>query len=173
MSETMTKKKELQDIEGILVKLIDQAKQREEIEKNSPLSNCSLETLKAVGKQSDQLPAIHGMILKLDPQNQIEEMLVSQMVATHYAALKCLDIASRSSHDIEIRHLNLNSATKLTRTFTAQMEALNRHRGKGQQKMTVEHVHVNAGGQAIIGNVQSGEKKKKGWGGSNGGKAKK
>jgi len=42
---------------------------------------------------------------------------------------------------------------KLARTFTAQMEALTRYRGKGQQKMTVEHVHVHQGGQAIVGNV--------------------
>jgi hypothetical protein len=36
------------------------------------------------------------------------------------------------------------------------MEALNRHRGKGQQKMTVEHVHVHDGGQAIVGFVSQG-----------------
>ena len=35
------------------------------------------------------------------------------------------------------------------------LEALNRHRGKGQQKVTVEHVHVHEGSQAIVGNVQS------------------
>jgi hypothetical protein len=33
------------------------------------------------------------------------------------------------------------------------LEALNRHRGKGQQKVTVEHVHVHQGGQAIVGSV--------------------
>jgi len=33
------------------------------------------------------------------------------------------------------------------------LEALQRYRGKGQQKVTVEHVHVNAGGQAIVGTV--------------------
>lgn len=33
------------------------------------------------------------------------------------------------------------------------MEALNRYQGKGQQKVTVEHVTVNAGGQAIVGNL--------------------
>jgi hypothetical protein len=27
------------------------------------------------------------------------------------------------------------------------LDALNRHRGKGQQKVTVEHVHVHSGGQ--------------------------
>jgi hypothetical protein len=42
---------------------------------------------------------------------------------------------------------------KLARTFTTQMEALKRYRTGGQQKVTVEHVTVQAGGQAIVGNV--------------------
>ena len=54
-----------------------------------------------------------------------------------------------------------SSANKLTRTYAAQMEALNRYRGKGQQKMTVEHVHINSGGQAIIGNVTKNDSSKK------------
>jgi hypothetical protein len=36
------------------------------------------------------------------------------------------------------------------------MEALDKHRGKGQQTVRVEHVTVNAGGQAIVGNVRGG-----------------
>jgi len=36
------------------------------------------------------------------------------------------------------------------RTFTAQVEALQRYRGKGQQKVTVEHVHVHSGGRADL-----------------------
>jgi hypothetical protein len=35
------------------------------------------------------------------------------------------------------------------------LDALNRHRGKGQQKVTVEHVHVHSGGQAVVGTVES------------------
>ena len=37
-----------------------------------------------------------------------------------------------------------------------QLEALSRHRGKGQQKISVEHVHVHPGGQAIVGAVETG-----------------
>lgn len=48
---------------------------------------------------------------------------------------------------------NVNRASKLMRTFTAQLEAMQRLRGTNQQKMTVEHVHVHEGGQAIVGNV--------------------
>jgi hypothetical protein len=40
-----------------------------------------------------------------------------------------------------------------------QLEALQRYRGKGQQKVTVEHVHVNAGGQAIVGTVDSSQRR--------------
>ena len=35
-----------------------------------------------------------------------------------------------------------------------QVEALQRYRGKGQQKLTVEHVHVHSGGQAIVGTFE-------------------
>ena len=35
------------------------------------------------------------------------------------------------------------------------MEALKSYRSKGEQKMTVQHVHVAEGGQAIVGNVNA------------------
>jgi hypothetical protein len=47
----------------------------------------------------------------------------------------------------------LSQANKLSRTHVLLVEPLNRHRGKGQQKVTVEHVHVHSGGQAIVGNI--------------------
>jgi hypothetical protein len=43
--------------------------------------------------------------------------------------------------------------TELARTFAMQMEALRKHRNQGQQKVTVEHVHVHAGGQPIVDEV--------------------
>ena len=42
---------------------------------------------------------------------------------------------------------------KLTRTFATQMEALKRYRTRGEQKVTLQHVSVAEGGQAIVGNV--------------------
>ena len=41
------------------------------------------------------------------------------------------------------------------RTYAMLLEALNRHRGKGQQKVTIEHVHVHEGGQAVVGVVET------------------
>jgi hypothetical protein len=54
----------------------------------------------------------------------------------------------------EGRRENLSQANKLSRTYATLLESLNRHRGKGAQKVTVEHVHVHEGGQAIVGNVE-------------------
>jgi GTPase len=44
------------------------------------------------------------------------------------------------------------------RLFTEQLEAMSKLKGKvGQQKVTVEHVHVHDGGQAIVGAVSTGK----------------
>jgi hypothetical protein len=40
-----------------------------------------------------------------------------------------------------------------------QMEALRRLRSGGQRFVRVEHVHVNDGGQAVIGNVKTEDAK--------------
>ena len=42
------------------------------------------------------------------------------------------------------------------RTYAKQIEALRKYRTGGEQKVTVEHVNISAGGQAIIGNVETG-----------------
>ena len=71
--------------------------------------------------------------------------------------LECYGRAMLSEQTFEERRENLSQANKLSRTSAALLDALNRHRGKGQQKVTVEHVHVNAGGQAIVGAVHPSE----------------
>ena len=81
-------------------------------------------------------------------------MLAAQLVACHNASMECYRRAMIGEQTFEGRRENLSQANKLSRTYTTLLEALNRHRGKGQQKVTVEHVHVHEGGQAIVGNVE-------------------
>ena len=47
-----------------------------------------------------------------------------------------------------------SAAARLMRAYAAQVEILRRLRHGGQQFVRVEHVHVNDGGQAVIGNVK-------------------
>ena len=87
--------------------------------------------------------------------DETEGMLATQMVATHAAAITTLRLVKDSQTLLERdRHGSL--AVKLLRAFAAQVEALQRYRGKGQQKVTVGHVRVHAGGQAIVGATTPG-----------------
>lgn len=92
----------------------------------------------------------------IKPRDEIEGMLAAQMVAAHSASMEAFRRAMIPDQTFEGRRMALDQANKLTRSFTGLLEALNRHRGKGQQKVTVEHVHVHAGGQAIVGAVEAG-----------------
>jgi hypothetical protein len=51
--------------------------------------------------------------------------------------------------------LKASAAARLMRTYAAQVETWRRLRNGGSQLVRVEHVHVNEGGQALIGNVKS------------------
>jgi len=93
--------------------------------------------------------ALHGV----GPQDELEGMLAVQMVAVHAMAMECLKRAALPNQvDLGVE-VNVNRGTKLMRTFASLTEALNRYRGKGEQKMIVEYVHVHKGGQAIVGPV--------------------
>lgn len=90
----------------------------------------------------------------LSPRSPLESMLISQMVAVNAAIGMLMNAATNKGQYPEAKERNLNLATKLQRTFLAQADALQKLRGKGQQTVRVEHVTVNAGGQAIVGNVK-------------------
>ncbi len=91
----------------------------------------------------------------IKPQNELEGMLAAQMVCVHDLLMKQVHRCATEDR-VDVVNLKINQIAKLSRTFIAQLDALNKHRGKGQQKITVEHVTVNEGGQAIVGNVAQG-----------------
>jgi hypothetical protein len=96
----------------------------------------------------------------IQPQNEIEAMLVVQMIGVHNMAMATLGRAMIKDQTFAGRQANADQATKMLRTFAVQMEALKKYRTGGQQKTIVENVNVSEGGQAIVGTVnQSVEKK--------------
>jgi hypothetical protein len=97
-----------------------------------------------------------SLMAEIKPQDGLEGMLAAQMVATHEAALECLRRAMLPQQTFQGRDMALKYGIKLLSVYARQVEVLDKHRGKGQQKVTVEHVHVGAGGQAIVGHVETG-----------------
>jgi hypothetical protein len=89
------------------------------------------------------------------PRNAIEGLLSVQMVGVHNLAMEYLKRAGLPNQTPEGIDANVHRAVRLLRTFTSQIEALNRNRGKISQQVVVGNVNVNDGGQAIVGSVES------------------
>lgn len=98
--------------------------------------------------------------LDIGPRDGLEGMLVAQMVAVNIVGMDCLARSVQDGVSAEVAEVSSRRAERLLRLFSAQAEALSRYRGKGpsEQKVTVEHVHVHEGGQAVVGNVTTGSK---------------
>jgi hypothetical protein len=127
---------------------------------NNVVATQTLETLWLTNSDKEaraqQYSATVAALVGIGPRDELEGMLAAQLLASHNAAMECYRRAMIGEQPFEGRRGNLSQANKLSRTYAVLLDALNRHRGKGQQKVTVEHVHVNTGGQAIVGPVSLG-----------------
>jgi hypothetical protein len=96
-----------------------------------------------------------SFIKSIEPKSEVETMLAAQMATTHVCGL---DASRRYMHSNTLAGKDSaeRAMTKLTRTFTMQMDALKKYRAKAQQTVRVERVTVNEGGQAIVGDVTHG-----------------
>jgi hypothetical protein len=95
-----------------------------------------------------------AMVEAAAPKDEIQGALAVQMACTHttaMAVLAKLDVAFLT----ERRVASFGSAaSRLLRAYAMQVEVLRRLRHGGHQYVRVEHVHINEGGQAVIGNVK-------------------
>jgi hypothetical protein len=91
--------------------------------------------------------------------NTIEALLATQMTAFHNAGMQFTRMAMAPDISREGAALNINSAAKCISMFIRQLETFNKNRGKGQQKITVQHQHVNVQsvGNGAIANIVSAE----------------
>jgi hypothetical protein len=125
---------------------------------NNILANQAVQSLWLQHSDKDKLDRQYGAtvaaLIGIKPTDEVEGMIAAQLVAAHNAAMECYRRAMVNEQTFEGRRENLSQANKLSRTYAVLLDALNRHRGKGQQKVTVEQVHVHSGGQAIVGTVE-------------------
>jgi hypothetical protein len=102
-----------------------------------------------------------AMIEAAAPKDEIEGALAIQLACTHTAAMAVLaklDVAFATEQRVAAFGA---AAARLMRAYAAQVEVLRRLRNGGQQFVRVEHVNVNDGAQAAIGNVhlESGQRR--------------
>jgi len=104
------------------------------------------------------------LLVELQPQNALERMLLAQFIACDKAASQCLNIGFNPTNEANAKRKYLGLGVQFQGLLVRQVEALAKLRNGGRQHVTVEHVTVEAGGQAIVGNVAQGS----GGGGGNG-----
>jgi hypothetical protein len=117
-------------VDGILKQLVNASAQGQDIDE------CGLNFM---------LSVIKG----IEPRDQLEAMLAAQMAAVHVTTMTFARVAA----------VHISAFNKLTRTFAMQIEALKRYRSGAEQKVTLQHVSVAEGGQAIVGNVTQAPRK--------------
>jgi len=91
------------------------------------------------------------LIAASDPKNQSELMLATQLAMTHITLGKSARILDQNYKDVQTINSLGNLYTKLSRLGIDQINTLERMKGKGQQRIIVEKVNIEAGGQAAIG----------------------
>jgi hypothetical protein len=97
--------------------------------------------------------AVISGLMDVKPTDPVEGMLTSQMIVAHEAALDMYRRAwAQPPEYFDARCRYLQMADKAQRTLALLAERLDRHRGAGQQQITVKHVTVNAD-NAIVGDV--------------------
>jgi hypothetical protein len=155
----MTKKRMI-DKKSSVVKFDPDQLQQTFGTKNPDFAKGLLNQLINIGSQGREIDEdgtafVASIVTGVKPNDQIEAMLAAQMAAVHNATMT---FARRLAHvdNIQQQESASRAFNQLSRTFTAQIEALRRHRTGGQQHVTVKHVTVQDGGQAIVGNVSHG-----------------
>jgi hypothetical protein len=89
------------------------------------------------------------------------------MISANAASLDLYRRAWIPEQSFEVRTKYLALADKAARTVAVLTEALDRHRGRGQQQITVKHVTVNADQAVVADQVVTG----RGGGGNGSGKS--
>jgi hypothetical protein len=96
------------------------------------------------------------LLQEINPKDSIEGLLAVQMIATHYMTMRMIKLATHKEQTNSGAEKCTNRSIKLSKTYLAQVETLSRYRNKGKQTIQVQHVNVEAGGQAVVGNVNGG-----------------
>ena len=88
------------------------------------------------------------------PADATERVYATLSVGLQNAVMTSLEHAANTDM-LAVRTEEMRNATRGTKAVADLMEALDRHRGRGKQSVTVGQVTVETGGQAIVGNVNS------------------
>lgn len=97
-----------------------------------------------------------AMVQGIAPNDELEAMLATQMAAVHVETMAAAR-RMQTAPNPQLREAHERSFTRLSRTFTSQIEALKKYRSGGPQRVVVEHkhYHLHQGADATGGGVET------------------
>jgi hypothetical protein len=107
-------------------------------------------------ERREHMAAGLALLEEINPRDGLEGMLAVQMVAIHNAVLECFKRAVYGEQTPQALDMCLRHGEKLTAMYLRQLETLDKRRGKGPQTVMVQSLNVEAGGQAVVGTVNTG-----------------
>jgi hypothetical protein len=84
--------------------------------------------------------------------NSLEKMMAHQLAAVHRVIMDQMAFIP-SRHDIVGQAKRLNAVARCMSVYQQGLLTLRKVRRGGHQRISVQHVHVSDGGQAIVGDV--------------------
>lgn len=105
------------------------------------------------GISETSVNAVLAFIEGAEPRNEVEAALAIQMACTHAVTMAVLTTLGGASGRDRSMAMKATAVARLLKAFAAQVEALRRLKHGGSQFVRVEHVHVNEGANAVIGNI--------------------
>ena len=103
----------------------------------------------------DNMNRMAKAMTALEPRDDIEGQLIAQLIVLHEQSMYWMGRASKTDR-VDFANTYLNASTKLVNRHHETLKTLMRYRQGGDQKIIVENVNVNQGGQAIVGHVSGG-----------------
>lgn len=95
---------------------------------------------------------VYQSLSDYEPKDSTEARLCAQSTALYAQGMQYLSRAEKNDMMCHAEFY-MKCAIKLLRLHNETVEALARYRRKGEQKVVVQHVNVNDGGKAIVGNM--------------------
>ena len=91
----------------------------------------------------------------MSASNSLEKMLAHQMAVCHQEAMRYVTKAALVDDPAQAVKM-MNLSVRLMDSYQKGLLTLKRLRSNGEQRITIQHVNVTAGGQAVIGQVRAG-----------------
>ncbi len=104
---------------------------------------------------SKSVNIVNQILADYEPKDSVEAKLILQEHTLYEQGLRYLHLADIQDQIFQAEFY-MRSAIKLLRLHNETVEALNRHRRGGTQRVIVQHIQVNDGGKAVVGGTFEG-----------------